>query len=97
MKVKQSITPYVRFIRNGLEQNVETVYLVGNAENEKAIKEVCVELSDIFDTVSEKKMDKLVVFEREKRKLKTFLVVLRAKNLQLYTLADVEPYGRRQS
>jgi hypothetical protein len=90
IKVKQSTAPYVHFIRNGLERNVETVYLIGHADNEKPIKEVCVQLSDLYDMVSEKQLVKVVVFGQEKRKLKTFLAVLRAKNRQLYALAEAD-------
>lgn len=82
--------PYVKFIRDGLERNVETVYLIGRADNENHIKKICFDLSAQYDVVSERKMTKIVMYGEEKRKLETFLAVLRAKNRQLYASASGE-------
>ena len=93
IKLKKSVAPtapYVNFIRDGLERNVETVYLVGHAENENHIRRVCADLSDKYDLASEKKFSKLIIVGKEKRKLHTFLAVLRAKNRQLYVAASSE-------
>lgn len=84
IKLSQSISPYVNFVRDGLERNMETVYLIGRLDNEKPIKEVCAALSDIYDLVSEKRMSKVLVYGEEKRKIKGFVAVLRSKNRALY-------------
>jgi hypothetical protein len=94
IKLKKALAPtapYVKFIRDGLERNVESVYLVGHAENEHHIKQICAELSDKYDVASEKKFTKVLIFGEEKRKLHTFLAVLRAKNRQLYVSTASEP------
>jgi hypothetical protein len=86
-KLRKTIAPtgpYVRFILNGLERNVETVYLIGHADNENHIKKICLDLSAQYDVASERTMSKIVMFGEEKRKLQTFPAVLRAKNRQLY-------------
>lgn len=80
--------PYVKFIRDGLERNIETVYLIGHADNENHIKQVCIELEDKYHCVCDRKFSKVLLVGEEKRKLKTFLAVLRAKNIQLYTSAS---------
>jgi hypothetical protein len=82
--------PYVNFVRDGLERNIESVYLVGHADNEHHIKKICVELGDKYDLVSERKFTKIMRVGDDKRKFKTFLAVLRAKNLQLYASASSE-------
>lgn len=91
IKLKKAVAPtapYVKFIREHLERNVETVYLIGHADNENHIKKICTELADKYDLVSEKKMTNIVSFGEEKRKLKNFLAVLRAKDRQLYVSAS---------
>lgn len=77
-----------KFIRDGLERNVETVYLIGHADNENHIKKICSDLSEQYDVVSEKKISKIVMFGEEQKQLQTFLAVLRAKNRQLYVAAS---------
>ncbi|MGA8734689.1 MAG: hypothetical protein WB558_12290, partial [Terriglobales bacterium] len=84
LKLSQSISPYVRFVRDGLERNMETVYLIGRLDNEKPIKQVCSALSDVYDLVSEKRMSKVLVYGDEKRKIDGFVAVLRSKNRALY-------------
>jgi hypothetical protein len=91
IKLKKAIAPtapYVRFIRNGLEKNVETVYLIGHAENENHIQQICMELSDKYDLVSGKKMLRILIVGEQKRNLHAFLAVLRAKDRQLYALPE---------
>lgn len=90
MKISKSISPYVNFIRGGLERNIETVYLIGRAENEAAMKQICNELSDIYHLVSEKRVSKVIMYGDEKRKVPSFVAVLRAKNRQLYASTDTD-------
>jgi hypothetical protein len=82
--LSRSILPYVKFVRDGLERNTETVYLIGRSDNEKPIKEICAALSDIYDLVSEKRMSKVLLYGKEKRKVQGFVAVLRSKSRQLY-------------
>jgi hypothetical protein len=85
-KLTQSISPYVKFVRS-LNRNIETVYLTGLAENEKRIKQVCEDLSDLYDTVSEKKSSKVIHYGDEKRRIKSFVAVLRARSRELFAAA----------
>jgi hypothetical protein len=89
VKMSKSLSPYVSYIRNGIPQNVETIYLVGRAENEAAIREVCGQVSDLYDLACEKRMPKIVMYGEEKVKLNGLVAVLRAKNMRLYASADV--------
>jgi hypothetical protein len=84
-KVNYSISPYVHFIRDGINRNTETIYLLGRAINEKPIKDVCSQVSDLYDIVAEKRMSKVVLYGEEKRQIDGFVGVLRSRNRQLYT------------
>jgi len=88
-KIIQSTSPYVNFVRGGLERNMETVYLIGRLENEKPIKKICGELSDMYDLVSQKRVSKVLVYGDEKRKIEGFVAVLRSRNRALYVSAEV--------
>jgi len=87
-KVSYSISPYVNFIRDRIDRNTETIYLLGRAINEKPIKDVCSHVSDLYDLVAEKRMSKVVLYGEEKRKIDGFVVVLRSRSRQLYTHAN---------
>lgn len=89
LKLSQSIDPYVKFIDNGLPENVETVYLFGRAENNKAIQQVCDRVVDKFDVVAERKLNKVLLYGEEKRKISSFLAVLRSKRRELYVPTGV--------
>jgi hypothetical protein len=84
VKLSQSISPYVKFVREGLERNTETVYLIGRLDNEKSIKQVCSALSDTYDLVSEKRVSKVLLYGDEKRRIEGYVAVLRSKNRPLY-------------
>ena len=87
-KVSVSISPYVNFIRGGLDDCVETVYLIGRVENESAMRQVCSQVADLYDVVAEKKMSKFVLYGEEKKKIAAFIAVLRARGKQLYASVD---------
>lgn len=90
VKLSHSISPYVKFVREGLEHNMETVYLIGRSDNEKPIKEVCTALSDMYDLVGEKRVSKVLVYGDEKRKIDGFVAVLRSRTRPLYASSDAE-------
>jgi hypothetical protein len=86
-KVQQSITPYVKFIQ-GLDRSIETLYLIGRAENEEPIKTICAELSAAFAPVAEKRVSKILLYGDERRHIKGFVAVLRSRQRDLYAPAD---------
>ncbi|MGH9516016.1 MAG: hypothetical protein ACRD3P_10110 [Terriglobales bacterium] len=88
-KLIQSISPYVNFVRTGLDRNMETVYLIGRSDNEQPIKQVCHALSDTYDLVSEKRMTKVLMYGEEKRKISGFVAVLRSRNRPLYASSEL--------
>jgi hypothetical protein len=87
-KLSQSIVPYVSFIRNGLDRSIETVYLLGRAENEQRIGQVCNDLSDLFTTIASKKISKVILYGEEKRKIDGFVAVLRSRTRELVLSSD---------
>jgi hypothetical protein len=86
-KLEQSTTPYVKFVQ-GLDRNTETVYLIGRAENERKIQQVCAELSETYVTTAEKKLSKVILYGEEKRTINGFVAVLRSKQRELYAPTD---------
>jgi hypothetical protein len=87
-KVSYSISPYVHFVRDKIDRNIETIYLLGRATNEGPIKDVCSQVSDLYDLVAEKRMSKVVLYGEEKRQMDGFVAVLRSRSRQLYSPLD---------
>lgn len=84
-KVSCSILPYVDYIRNGIDRSTETIYLIGRATNEKPIKDICTQVSDLYNVVAVKKMSKVVLHGEEKKQIDGFVSVLRSRTRQLYS------------
>ncbi len=87
-KVTQSVAPYIKFIRDGLDRNIETVYLIGRLENEERIQQVCGDLSDLYALVCSKHVSKVILYGEEKRKIEGFVAVLRSKSRTIYASAS---------
>ena len=83
-KVSHSISPYVNFVREKIDRNTETIYLLGRAINEEPIKGVCSQVSDLYELVAEKRVSKVVLYGEEKRQIDGFVAVLRSRRRQLY-------------
>lgn len=84
LKLEQSITPYVNFIRNKLNANIETVYLLGRVENVTPIKEICAHVKDQYEVVAERKLKKILRYGDENREIHGFVAVLRSKKKELF-------------
>lgn len=83
-KLAQSVSPYINFIRDGLDRNTETVYLIGRAENQERIQQICDGVSDLYNKLAEKKLSKVILYGNEKKKINGFVAVLRSKTRELY-------------
>lgn len=87
VKINYSISPYVHFIRESLDRDIETVYLLGRATNETPMRDICTQVADLYEFVGEKKVSKVVLYGEEKRHIEGFVAVLRSKNRPLYAAA----------
>ena len=79
-KLLTSIEPYVGFIRGSLKpKQTETIYLLGRAENERRLQEICERVSDTYDCCHRVKFSSFLRYSDRKELALQHLTVLRLK------------------
>ncbi|MDP2207787.1 MAG: hypothetical protein Q8K98_03300 [Bacteroidota bacterium] len=84
-KLIVSIDPYVNFIKKGIaSSNIETLYVLGLADNEEKIKQICEEVLESFDVLCERKFQKVLRYTDHSIERLHYLAVLRSKKKELF-------------
>jgi len=90
VKVQRSIEPYVNYIKGKLiPAEIETLYIMGPAENESFIQKICQECDQDFNVISKRNYDSMLRYpDGEWRKCKTHLAILRTLERKHYYPAN---------
>lgn len=83
-KLLISIEPYISFIRGGLlSKHTETIYILGRAEHEARLKEICERLKDVYDCYHHVKFSSFLRYSDRKELALQHLLILRLRGIPL--------------
>ena len=77
-----SLEPYEKYIRGELAGNaIETIYLLGRAENKAKLEELVDRFSEEYELVSKRKFSGIVKYQDQEKSVRQILLVARRKDL----------------
>lgn len=88
-KLLTSIDPYVGYIRGSLQpKQTETIYLLGRAENERRLQELCDRVGDAYDCCHRVKFSSFLRYSDRRELALQHLTVLRLKGTPMVRASE---------
>jgi hypothetical protein len=84
-KLDHSIEPYVKYIRDALaDKDMDTIYLIGRAENSSKMDEIYEAVNDIFDAAGKRTSKGVLHYGEREEQREQYIIALVRKGTQLY-------------